>query len=237
MKLNLKLSALTCASLLVLSQQSLAELSSTVNLTTDYTFNGVSQTQNDPALQASLDYGFDSGWYIGTWASNVDFGGEDDTNLEWDFYAGKFLQLNDKVSLDVGAAYYTYHGDNDLSDDYAYPEAYAKLGYSSSMGTSEVNGWYSWDYFGQGGGHYIMMLAHTFELAEGHDLRLSVDRSTSTDEDKWAWGNDDAYNHYRVEYMTSWNGFDFNVAAENTNLDWDTADERIVFSVARTFSL
>lgn len=185
MKLNLILSALTCASLLVLAEQSQAELSSTVNLTTDYTFNGVSQTQNDPALQASLDYGFESGWYLGSWASNVDFAGED-TNLELDFYGGKFIQLNDKVSLDVGAAYYTYHGDS-VSDEHAYPEAYAKLGYSSSLGTSEVNGWYSWDYFGSSGGHYIMMLAHTFELAEGHDLRLSVDRSASTDEDKWSW--------------------------------------------------
>ena len=29
---------------------------------------------------------------------------------------------------------------------------------------------------------------------------------------------------------------DFNVAAENTTLDWDIADERIVLSVSRTFS-
>ncbi|MCO1335067.1 TorF family putative porin [Microbulbifer sp. OS29] len=236
MKSKLKLSALTCVSLLVLAQQSQAELSSTVNLTTDYTFNGVSQTQNDPALQASLDYGFDSGWYIGTWASNVDFGKDEDTNLELDFYGGKFLKLNEKVSLDLGAAYYTYHGDEDSSDDYAYPEAYAKLGYSSNLGESEVNGWYSWDYFGTGAGHYIMMLAHTFEVAEGHNLRLSVDRSTSTNEDKWGWENGDSYNHYRVEYMTSYNDFDFNVAAENTNLNTDNADERIVLSVARKFS-
>ncbi|WP_444890327.1 TorF family putative porin [Microbulbifer sp. DLAB2-AA] len=237
MKSTLKLSALTCASLLVLAQQSQAELSSTVNLTTDYTFNGVSQTKSDPALQASLDYGFDNGWYIGSWASNVDFVG-DDVNLELDFYAGKFLQLNDKVSLDTGIAYYTYHGDKDVSRNYDYPEAYTKLGYSSNLGESEVNGWYSWDYFGLGGSHYIMMLAHTFEFAEGHNVRFSVDRSTSTNLDNWSWGNNKkSYNHYRVEYMTSLNGFDFNIAAENTNLDWDTADERIVFSVARTFSL
>ncbi|GAA5444508.1 hypothetical protein Misp06_02695 [Microbulbifer sp. NBRC 101763] len=236
MKSTLKLSALTCASLLVLAQQSQAELSSTVNLTTDYTFNGVSQTQNDPALQASLDYGFDNGWYVGTWASNVDFGKGDDTNLEWDFYAGKFMQLTDKVSLDTGIAYYTYHGDNDFSEEYAYPEAYTKFGYSSALGDSEVNGWYSWDYFGQGGGHYIMMLAHTFELAEGHNIRFSADRSTSVNKDNWTWEGKKAYNHYRVEYMTSLNGFDLNVAAENTTLDSENADERIVFSVARTFN-
>ncbi|WP_444922155.1 TorF family putative porin [Microbulbifer sp. CnH-101-G] len=234
--MKLKLSALACASMLALSQQTFADLSSTVNLTTDYTFNGVSQTQNDPALQASLDYGFDNGWYVGTWASNVDFGSGDDTNLEWDFYTGKFMQLTDKVSLDTGIAYYTYHGDEDVSRDYDYPEAYAKLGYSSGLGESEVNGWYSWDYFGTGGNHHILMLAHTFQVAEGHNVRFSVDRSTSTNKDDYNWDDKKSYNHYRVEYMTSLNGFDFNIAAENTNLDWDTADERIVLSVARTFS-
>ncbi|GAB2902701.1 TorF family putative porin [Microbulbifer echini] len=234
--MNLKLSALACASILAISQQSFADLSSTVNLTSDYTFNGVSQTKENPALQASLDYGFDSGWYVGSWASNVNFEGDDSTNLEWDFYAGKFMQLTDRVSLDTGIAYYTYHGDN-TSNEGNYPEAYAKLGYSSSLGASEVNGWYSWDYFGTGGNHHILMLAHTIELADNHNVRFSVDRSTSTDKDKWIWGDDESYNHYRVEYMTSLNGFDLNIAAENTNLDSDAADERIVFSIARTFNL
>lgn len=210
-------------------------LSSTVTATSDYTFNGVSQTDNDPALQASLDYGFDNGWYIGSWASNVDFGQGDDTWLELDFYAGKYIELNDKVSVDAGLAYYTYHGD-DFSDDYQYPELYTKFGYSSSLGQSELNFWYSWDYFGTDAGHYIMMAAHTFTVAEGHDIRVVFDRSTSTDKDKWAWDGDKAYNHYRVEYMTSWSGFDFNLAVEDTSMDLDNSDARVVLSAARTFN-
>ena len=130
--------------LLAIPTTAMAGLSSTVNLTSDYTFNGVSQTDNGPALQASLDYGFDSGWYVGSWASNVDFGDGDDTWLEWDFYAGKYFELTDRVSLDVGIAYYTYHGDS-FSDDYKYPEAYTKFGYASSLGQTELNFWYSWD--------------------------------------------------------------------------------------------
>ncbi|MCG9737756.1 TorF family putative porin [Shewanella insulae] len=226
---------LALCGLLVLPGSAVAGLSSTVNLTSDYTFNGVSQTDNGPALQASLDYGVDSGWYVGTWASNVDFGAGDDTWLEWDFYAGKYMALTERVSLDAGIAYYTYHGDS-FSDDYKYPEAYAKFGYTSSVGQSELNFWYSWDYFGVDAGHYIMMAAHTFTLAEGHDIRISFDRSTSQDEDKWSWNGDDAYNHYRVEYMTSWKGFDFNLAAEDTSMDTDISDTRAVLSVSRTFA-
>ena len=225
--------ATTC--LLTLPAGAMAAVSSTVNLASDYTFNGVSQTGNDPALQASLDYAADSGFYAGTWASNVDFGTGEDTNIEWDVYAGQYFQLNDKFGLDTGIAYYTYHGDS-ASDTYNYPEAYAKFGYSTSMGDSEVNFWYSWDYFGLDVSHYIGMVAHTVEVAPGHNIKVTFDRSTSADENKWAWDGKDAYNHYRVEYMTSWQGFDFNLAAENTDMDIDSADARVVFSVSRTFS-
>ena len=225
--------ATTC--LLTLPAGAMAAVSSTVNLASDYTFNGVSQTGNEPALQASLDYAADSGFYAGTWASNVDFGTGEDTNIEWDVYAGQYFQLNDKFGLDTGIAYYTYHGD-DASSTYNYPEAYAKLGYSSSMGDSEVNFWYSWDYFGLEVSHYIAMVAHTVEVVPGHNIKVTFDRSTSADENKWAWDGKDAYNHYRVEYMTSWQGFDFNLAAENTDMDIDSADARVVFSVSRTFS-
>ena len=233
--MNKNIIAIAATSLLAVSASSHAALSSTVNLASDYTFNGVSQTMNDPTLQASFDYAADNGFYAGTWASNVDFGTGEDTNIEWDAYIGKFYQLNDKVGLDTGIAYYTYHGD-DASDTYNYPEAYAKFAYNSSMGDTEFNFWYSWDYFGLDVNHYIAMIAHTVEVSEGHSVKVSFDRSTSANENKWSWDGDDAYNHYRVEYMTSSNGFDFNLAAENTSMDMDSADSRIVLGVSRTFS-
>ena len=231
---NKVINTVLATALLATSSVALADVSATVKLASDYTFNGVSQTSNDPALQASLDYANDSGFYTGSWISNLDFGNADDTNIEWDFYVGQFMQLNENISLDVGLAYYTYHGDS-VSDSYYYPEAYSKFGYSSSLGNSELNFWYTNDYFGFGADHYIMMAAHTFTVAEGHDVRLSFDRSTSKNVKEWSWDGK-GYNHYRVEYMTSQFGFDFNIAAENTTLDWDTADERIVLSVSRTFS-
>lgn len=232
-----KLVLVTAAScLLAASAMSSAAVTSTVKVASDYTFNGVTQTGDDPALQASLDYAADNGFYAGTWASNVDFGGSDDTNIEWDAYIGKYYQLNDKVGLDAGIAYYTYHGDS-ASDTYNYPEAYAKFAYNSSMGDSELNFWYSWDYFGVGANHYIAMIAHTVEVSPGHNIRVSFDRSVSSDENKWAWNDRDAYNHYRVEYMTNWQGYDFNLALEDTSMNVDAADTRVVFSVSRTFSL
>lgn len=211
-----------------------ADWSSTVTLATDYMFNGVSQTQDDPALQASLDYAADSGWYAGAWTSNVDFGGP--TNREVDFYVGKFQQLNKDWTFDYGIAYYTYYGGS-ISDSFNFPELWAKFGYTSDYGLTEFNGWYSWDYFGFNAEHVVGMVAHTFSLAENHAIRLSVDVSNSFDGDQWTWNVDDtSFVHYRVAYQTSWQGFNFEVAAEDTTLDRSTADQRIVASVSRTFS-
>ena len=49
-----------------------------LGVTSDYVFRGITQTDFDPALQGGLDYAFgDSGWYVGAWASNVDFADPD----------------------------------------------------------------------------------------------------------------------------------------------------------------
>tara|TARA_B100001059_G_C17729127_1_gene525184 strand:+ start:424 stop:1125 length:702 start_codon:yes stop_codon:yes gene_type:complete len=211
-----------------------ANWSTTITAASDYTFNGVTQTDNDPAIQASLDYAFDSGVYAGAWASNVDFG--DDTDFELDAYLGKYVQLTDTVSADYGIAYYTYQGNN---SDGNYAEAYTKFGYASDYGQTELNFWYSWDYFGTGAGHVISMIAHTFEIAPNHAIRASFDISNSLDGEKWAWdvNQKKSYKHYRLAYQTSYEGFGIEIAAEDTSLDYDYADERIVLAISRTFDL
>ena len=226
----------TALPLALLSTSAMADLSTTVTLASDYTFNGVSQTMNDPAIQGSLDYAFaDTGMYVGTRASNVDFG--EGTDIEWDAYLGHFVELNEALSVDYGIAYYSYHGE-DYSSDGNYFETYAKFGYTNSLGFTELNFWYAWDYFGTDAGHVISMIAHTVEIAPNHAIRASFDISNSLDGNKFAWdGNDKSYNHYRLAYQTSFAGFDFELAGENTSLDWDTADERIVASISRSFDL
>lgn len=220
----------------LLSTTAAANWSTTITAASDYTFNGVSQTDSDPAIQASLDYAFDNGVYAGIWASNVDIIGLDDIDFELDAYVGRFMQLNEQVSLDYGIAYYTYQGDG---SDFNYGEAYTKFGYASDYGQTELNFWYSWDYFGSGAGHVISQIAHTYELAPNHALRASFDISNSLDGKKYAWDSNEkkSYNHYRLAYKTSYEGFNIEVAAENTSLDYDYTDERLVLAVSRTFNL
>ena len=202
----------------------------------DTSYNGYSQTEEKPALQASLDYGWDNGWYAGTFASNVEFAGLS-ADVEWDAYVGKYFQLNDSVGLDAGVSYYSYLGDSSASE-LNYAEVYSQLDLASSIGQSELRVAFAWDYFGYGAKHVVALAAHTFEVADGHNLRLSFARSMSLDADKYTWDsvNQKAYNNYRLAYLTSFNNFDFDVSVEDTNLDSDVSDTRVVFSVARTFA-
>src|ERR1041384_8799245 len=95
--------------LLALSGVSQAQFSSTWTAVSDYDFRGFSQTAKDPALQASADYAFgESGFAIGAWASNVDFDG--DADIELDLYAGYTGEINDTFSWTAGFVSYNYPG-------------------------------------------------------------------------------------------------------------------------------
>lgn len=88
-------------------------LSGNISLTSDYVFRGVSQTQNGPAIQGGIDYAHASGFYAGTWASNVDWvslGYKNNSSMEIDLYGGYKGSLGD-VGYDVGAIAYYYPGD------------------------------------------------------------------------------------------------------------------------------
>ena len=58
----------------------------------------------------------DSGLYVGTWGSNVNFGAADDGNvasMEWDLYVGWSGDLSDDVSVDVSFIHFEYPGDRE----------------------------------------------------------------------------------------------------------------------------
>jgi uncharacterized protein (TIGR02001 family) len=100
-------------------------ISGSAAFTSDYRFRGVSQTDQDMAVQGGLTINHESGAYIGAWGSNLagwgTFGG---ANLELDLIAGYKARLSDHATLDVGAVWYMYPGGADKTD---FVEPYAKL--------------------------------------------------------------------------------------------------------------
>lgn len=99
-------------------------VSGDVTLVSDYRFRGVSQSDEELAVQGGLTIAHESGFYIGTWGSNLagwgTFGG---ANLELDLIAGYATTVGD-ADLDVGVTWYTYPGGADNSDFF---EAYASV--------------------------------------------------------------------------------------------------------------
>ena len=105
-----------------------AEVSGTAAIVSDYDFRGVTQTGESPAVQLSIDYAHDSGWYAGTWGSNVDQfsdGGINTASTEVDLYTG-FKGEAGALGWDAGVTYYTYSGASDLN----FAEIYGKFSIS-----------------------------------------------------------------------------------------------------------
>jgi uncharacterized protein (TIGR02001 family) len=101
-------------------------LSGNVAVTSDYTFRGISQSHEGPAIQGSFDYS-NGAIYAGVWGSNVDFGAADGS-LELDLYGGLKGKLNDAITGDVGVIGYFYPNASDDLAELDYVEVYGKLG-------------------------------------------------------------------------------------------------------------
>lgn len=116
-----------------------AGVSSTWTLASDYDFRGITQTAQDPAIQGSLDYAHDSGWYAGAWGSNVDFGSLD-VDYEVDLYTGFSGSTEGGLGWDAGIIYYAYPDESDAN----YLEIYGSL--SKEWFKGKI--WYSNDFGG-----------------------------------------------------------------------------------------
>src|SRR3970040_155994 len=92
-------------------------LTGNIGLFSQYIFRGLTQTNGEPALQGGLDYSHESGFYAGTWGSNIswlrDFGSYTaGGSLELDIYGGyKGTIGKTDLGYDVGLLYYWYPGD------------------------------------------------------------------------------------------------------------------------------
>ena len=66
-----------------------------VGLFSQYVFRGLTQTNQKPAIQGGFDLAHKSGFYVGTWASNINWVSDAvpppnsvSASMEWDFYGG-----------------------------------------------------------------------------------------------------------------------------------------------------
>ena len=62
------------------------ELTANAAAQSNYIWRGLTQTVNEAAVSGGIDYATDSGFYVGTWASNVSYAADDVYSYEHDLY-------------------------------------------------------------------------------------------------------------------------------------------------------
>lgn len=188
----------------------------------DYVFRGASQSDENPTGQAGLTYTHDSGFYVGTWASGVDFGGAK-PDFEVDAFIGYNTDISDTVNFDIALNRYNYPdaGDsnyNELTTTTTFAETYAlTIAYTNDVWALDADGWY----FG---------LGREWELPQEFTLAANVGYSTFGDEvaenyADWSLGVSRAFGPATVGL--SYHGTN---SRGETNFG-ELADDRIVLSV------
>lgn len=110
-------------------------------VTSDYRFRGISQTNGDPALQASATLDHNSGFYIGGFASTL----SDDIRpgeYELSGYVGYTRQILPGTDVDVGIQVYGYPSNESLTSA-SYVEPYISLRHTLGPVTAEVGAAYA----------------------------------------------------------------------------------------------
>jgi uncharacterized protein (TIGR02001 family) len=207
--------------------------SATFTFASDYLFDGVSQTQGDddgdfnPALQASLDYAADNGFYAGIWGSNVDFADDDPADMEMDYYIGYAKEYESGWAWDIGALYYTYIGAP--SDGYDYGEIMAALTFPTGT-TAKLFLGDDDDIFG--GSFNRFKLLHSFALGETWSLDLEATRTTFSDSSL------EDFTHGQIGVSREVGSFSLYLGYADTSQDDNPkADGRLLFTLSTSIDL
>ena len=198
-------------------------------VTSDYVFRGVSQTDENPALQLGADFSFGSGFYIGAWGSNVDFGADND-DIELDTYIGWNTDLSDVWNLDLMINRYNYFGAEDYVSSIDYNEFLATAAYDE---TYSFTFGYTNDVFASGEDGFYYAASGTWEVGNGFSLGAGVGYNVFDD----ATDVED-YTDYSLSLSRDFGPVNASLGYYGTNDDGDTnfgatADDRLVL----TFSI
>ena len=236
---------LLAAAMLATSSAALAEISGNVTLATDYVFRGISQTDNQMAIQGGLDYAWDNGFYVGTWASNVDssfFDNGRDPQIELDMYGGYSGEYDD-FGYDVGYLRYQYPSSDNVNTNEiyimgSYMGVSLSLNYSDELQfiLSDQSAWYAKAAYETTLPWYdIGFSAHVGQsFGDAFDVG-PLDLGDS--------GFKDSYTDWSIGVSKSWMGADFGLTytdltdikfSDGTKCTSNWCDSKVVFTVGKS---
>jgi len=201
-----------------------AELTANVGVTTNYVFRGVTQTDDNIAIQGGIDFTnefeHDGSLYVGAWASNVDFPIDQADGFEVDLYVGYNFKLNEDVKFDVGYIAYEYT-DSIIRDQ---SEIFFGAGFKDFSVT-----YYDGDIDG-GSDYSYIDLKYSFALPKEYNVHLHYGNLDSD-----AANRDAEDVSIGVSKMLI--GIDFSLTATSIDRDNDSDDEEVFITGVKTFDL
>ena len=193
-----------------------AEVSGNVALSSDYFFRGIDQSGGE-ALSGGFDVAFDSGFYVGTWASSIDFSG----GLELDYYAGYGGSFSDSVSYDVGYLYYGYPQGPTTEE---FEEFYGSVSFADAT----IGFALSDDYYASTGSSTYIYLDYGVSLSEDFSLGFHYGTMSADDPDNEA---DD----YSISLSTEAVGLGFDLSWIDSSEDGGLfADNEFVLTISKS---
>ncbi|MBW8182786.1 TorF family putative porin [Shewanella nanhaiensis] len=229
--MKLALSSTLLASSLLTSFYVDASVTANIGATSNYLWRGVSQTQDAVAVQGGVDYEHESGLYLGTWASNVDFG--DETSYELDFYAGYAGTIAEEFGYDVSYLYYAYP-DSDSDIDFGELKAaiswrWFSLSYSHVINAGSDVATTPWDNEDMG------YLDAGVSIPLSDTLSISAHYGYSTGDIVTAWFDTDSYSDYSLSLNKETEIGEVSFTVSDTDLNGD--DAKIIIGYSYSFEL
>ena len=193
-----------------------AEVSGNVALGSEYFFRGIDQSGGE-ALSGGFDVAFDSGFYVGTWASSIDFSG----GLELDYYAGYGGSFSEDVSYDIGYLYYGYPQGPSTEE---FEEIYGSVSFSDVT----VGFAYSDDYYASTGDSTYVYVDYGMSLSETVSLAFHYGTMSADDDANEA---DD----YSISLSTEAAGLGFDLSWIDSSEDGGLfADNEFVLTISKS---
>lgn len=224
----------------------------TLAFVSDYSFDGISQTQLQPAVQPSFAYETPTvsdkvllSAYVGAWGSNVVF--TTGSTVEIDLMSGLRLKTFDKkLTFDLGVVRYNYLG---TPADLFYDYTDLVLLVSYDMGFAELSGEvrYSGDSFANSGVAWNKHIQYTvplpfIRLHEQVSLKTFgtvgnqwVERNSNfgiPNNDHWYWQFGLIAKVHGVDLSLSYVGTNIDTAGCGNTLD---CEGRVIFALWKTF--
>ena len=203
--------------------------SGNVAITSDYVFRGISQSDSDPALSFGADYTWDAApnsFYVGAWASSIDFDDNNEGVAEIDLFAGYKRSIG-KAVVDLGLYHFEYPSTKS-SLNYDFNEL--SIGVNYKIGHVKYS--YSDDYFGGTGHSHYFEAGLDFELLQEISLGIhagSMDIERAANYDDW-----------KVGLSREISGIGFEISYTDTDLSTSECvenwcDGRFILTISKVF--